>query len=153
MKWARTRSLVCSGSRTERATKLNLLLDTHLLLWAAAEPARLSTAARRLLQDSGNRLHFSVASLWEISIKSALGRPSFTVDVTVFRRNLLDNSYLELAIEAPHVLSLAHLPQQLPAIHKDPFDRMLIAQAGHEGMTLVSVDQTLAIYGSRVQLV
>ncbi len=123
------------------------LLDTQLLLWAAGEPARLPAAARRLLNDAGNDLLFSAASLWEIAIKRTLGRPDFSVEPRVLRRGLLDNGYRELPVTGAHVLDL----DSLPALHKDPFDRLLLAQAMAEGVTLLTHDGLLAQYPGPVQ--
>ena len=95
---------------------MNLLLDTHILLWAAYEPARLSANARAMLTDPNNTLYFSVASLWEVAIKSALGRPDFTVDAAELRLGLVANDYDELPIESAHVLRLP----TLPPLHADP---------------------------------
>ena len=125
---------------------MNLLLDTHILLWAAYEPSRLSEAARDLLSDSKYRLHFSVASLWEVSIKSSLGRPDFSVDVDELRLGLVANDYTEVPIEAAHVLRLP----TLPSIHSDPFDRILVAQAMAEGYALLSQDKKVIAYGGPV---
>jgi PIN domain nuclease of toxin-antitoxin system len=102
---------------------VKLLLDTHLRLWAAGEPARLPAAARGLIDDANNQLIFSVASLWEVAIKSGLGRDDFRVDARLLRRGLLDNGYDELAITGEHAVAVA----ALPPIHKDPFDRLLVA--------------------------
>ncbi|MBC7502371.1 MAG: type II toxin-antitoxin system VapC family toxin, partial [Herminiimonas sp.] len=101
---------------------MKLLLDTHLLLWAAGEPHKLPQAARSLIEDVTNELVFSAASLWEISIKHGLGRLDFRVDARVLRRGLLDNGYQELPITSAHAVSI----DGLPPIHKDPFDRMLV---------------------------
>lgn len=120
---------------------MKLLLDTHLLLWAAAG-AGLSARARILIEDPANDLVFSAASLWEIAIKSGLGRPDFTLDAGVFRRALLESGYEELAITGAHAAAVAGLPD----LHKDPFDRMLIAQAATEGITLLSADQAVLAY-------
>ena len=121
---------------------MKLLLDTHLLLWAAGQPDRLSSSARLLLDDSENALMFSPASLWEIAIKRGLGREDFQVDVRLLRRGLLDNGYSELPIASQHAVAIA----DLPAIHKDPFDRILIAQATVEGITLVTTDPIVGQY-------
>jgi PIN domain nuclease of toxin-antitoxin system len=121
---------------------VKLLLDTQVLLWAAGQPERLSVAARRLLSHARNELLFSAASIWEIGIKSALGRDDFRVEARVLRRALLDNAYLELAITGEHALVVETLPQ----LHKDPFDRILVAQAMSEGITLVTSDSQLARY-------
>ncbi len=125
---------------------MNLLLDTHLLLWAAGEPDRLSRKARGLILDSANRLLFSAASLWEIGIKRGLGRDDFKVDPRRFWRMLLVNGYQELPIGSEHAL----VAGQLPFHHKDPFDRILIAQACVEGLTLLTADKMVAKYGKPV---
>src|SRR3954467_3795845 len=109
---------------------MKLLLDTHLLLWAAGDPAQLSTMAKTLLEDSQNNLVFSAASLWEVSIKRGLGRADFHVDPRLLRRGLLDNGYSELPIASAHAVEV----ESLPAIHKDPFDRILVAQSMVEGI-------------------
>ena len=121
---------------------MKLLLDTHVLLWAAGEPARLSASARRLINDADNEPLFSVASLWEIAIKRGLGRRDFQVDARLLRRGLLDNGYSELPIMSEHVAAV----EDLPAIHKDPFDRLLVAQATVEGITLLTLDLVVARY-------
>ncbi|MBP9714743.1 MAG: type II toxin-antitoxin system VapC family toxin [Sterolibacterium sp.] len=125
------------------------LLDTHLLLWAAAQPDRLSSEARVLLEAEDSELVFSVVSLWEIIIKQGLGREDFRVNARLLRRNLLDNGYRELSIDSRHVIALA----DLPALHKDPFDRMLIAQAGAEGITLLTADALVAQYPGEIRRV
>lgn len=121
---------------------MKLLLDTHVLLWAAGEPARLSASARRLINDADNEPLFSVASLWEIAIKRGLGRKDFQVDARLLRRGLLDNGYSELPIMSDHVVAV----EDLPAIHKDPFDRLLVAQATVEGIMLLTLDLVVARY-------
>jgi PIN domain nuclease of toxin-antitoxin system len=128
---------------------LKLLLDTHLLLCAAGEPGRLPTEARRLIEDPGNDLLFSAASVWEISIKRGLGRKDFNLDPRLLRRGLLDNGYSELPIISDHVVALDSLPQ----IHKDPFDRVLVNQAMVEGVILLTTDSLLAQYGGVVKAV
>lgn len=126
---------------------MKLLLDTHLLLWAAAQPHRLSPAARALLDDEANALIFSAASLWEITIKSDLGRADFRVDPRVLRRGLVDNGYLELPVTNQHVLAL----KGLAAHHKDPFDRLLVAQSIAEGISLVTSDPVVAQYSGPIK--
>lgn len=128
---------------------MKFLLDTHLLLWAAGQPELLSKQARRLLSVPGNELLFSAASLWEIAIKRNLGRADFKVEPRLLRRGLLDNGYRELAITSAHVLEL----DALPAHHKDPFDRILVAQALSEGITLLTVDSVVAKYPGPIQKV
>jgi len=126
---------------------MKLLLDTQLLLWAAGQPERLSSAARKLIDDPRNELVFSAASLWEITIKNTLGREDFRVEPRLLRRGLLDNGYLELAITSQHAVSI----DALPPLHKDPFDRLLLAQALSEGITLLTSDAQLARYPGPVR--
>jgi len=126
---------------------MKLLLDTHLLLWAASQPEKLSAAARKLLDDPRNELLFSAASLWEIAIKATLGREDFRVEPRLLRRGLLDNGYIELPITSLHAVSI----DGLPSLHKDPFDRLLLAQAVSEGITLLTTDAQLARYPGPVR--
>ena len=128
---------------------MRLLLDTHLLLWAAGSAARLSVAARELIDDPKNELLFSAASLWEIAIKRALRRDDFQLDVRLLRRGLLNNGYRELAVTGEHAVAI----EGLPPIHKDPFDRLLIAQSIIEGITLLTSDGLVAQYPAPVQKV
>jgi len=128
---------------------VKLLLDTHLLLWAAGEPERLSKEAQALLSAPENELFFSAASLWEIAIKRGLGRPDFSVDARLLRRGLLDNGYSELPIASEHAVAV----EGLPSIHKDQFDRILVAQAMVEGITLLTTDGMVARYPGPVRLV
>ena len=131
---------------------MNLLLDTHLLLWAAGfdlDANMLPRRAAALIEDEANVLHFSPASLWEVAIKSALGRRDFEADPHLLRRGLIENGYVELAITSEHAAAVA----RLPAIHKDPFDRMLISQATCEGVILLTADAKVASYGGPIQRV
>ena len=128
---------------------MKLLLDTHLLLWAAGEPGRLPARARALIKDPANELIFSAASLWEIAIKRRLGRDDFRVDARLLRRGLLDNGYGELPITSEHAVAI----DSLPPIHKDPFDRILVAQATVEGISLLTVDPVVARYQGPVRKV
>jgi PIN domain nuclease of toxin-antitoxin system len=128
---------------------MKLLLDTHLLLWAAGEPRKLPAAALALIDDRANELIFSAASIWEIAIKNSLGRNDFRVDARLLRRGLLDNGYIELPITSEHAVAI----ESLPALHKDPFDRILIAQAVVEGISLLTVDPAVARYKGPVQKV
>ena len=121
---------------------MKVLLDTHVLLWAAGEPERLPEQARQLLEAPENELVFSVASLWEVAIKSALGRADFRVDAAVLRRGLIENGYLELPVAGEHAVAVA----ALPPLHRDPFDRLLVAQAQIEGIVLLTVDSLVAAY-------
>lgn len=128
---------------------MRLLLDTHLLLWAAGPDERLSSPARDLIGDPGNQLLFSAASLWEVVIKSSRGRNDFRIDARLLRRGLLNNGYHELAITGEHALAVA----SLPPLHRDPFDRMLVAQSVVEGIVLLTSDPLVARYPAPVQLV
>lgn len=125
------------------------LVDTHLLLWAALEPERLSAAASAVLEDRKSRLMFSAASIWEVAIKASKGRQDFRVDSRVLRRALLENGYSELPISAEHAVAVADLPGR----HGDPFDRIQVAQARVEGLVFLTGDSLLTDYGSPVQLV
>ncbi|MCA6285287.1 type II toxin-antitoxin system VapC family toxin [Phenylobacterium sp.] len=120
---------------------MNLLLDTHIVL-RAARGVDLGAGLRRLLEDPANRLVFSAASIWEIAIKSGLGRPDFDVPSGVFRRGLLEAGYEELPVTGAHAAAL----QGLPALHRDPFDRILVAQAMVESLTLLTADRTILAY-------
>ena len=123
-----------------------LLLDTHVLLWAAAGSPRLTEKALALLTHPQHERLYSVVSLWEIVIKSGLQRDDFSVDAAELREGLLRNDYAELPILGPHALHAA----RLPALHKDPFDRLLVAQALAEGLTLVTADATVAAYSAAI---
>lgn len=127
---------------------MNLLLDTHVLLWAAGEPERLSAEARSLLENPANQLLFSAVSLWEVAIKNDLGRDDFKVDPRVLRRGLIDNDYAEVPVLGEHALQISALPR----LHRDPFDRMLVAQAQVEGVTLLTVDARVAEYPGPIRL-
>ena len=128
---------------------MTYLLDTHVLLWAAGDPRRLTPETRDLLRDPATELSFSTASIWEVVIKSALGRADFRVDPRQLRDGLLRNGYRELAIRSDHTLAVG----QLPTIHSDPFDRILVAQAMVENVTLLTMDEKLARYPGPVQAV
>lgn len=128
---------------------MKLLLDTHLLLWAAGVPNRLSAAALKLIDNPANELLFSAASIWEVAIKRGLGRTDFQADPRLLRRGLLDNGYSQLPILSEHVVAI----ESLPPIHKDPFDRLLVAQATVEGITLLTADAVVAQYPGPVRTV
>jgi PIN domain nuclease of toxin-antitoxin system len=128
---------------------MKLLLDTHLLLWAAGEPRRLPKQARILIDNPDNELLFSAASLWEVVIKRGLGREDFAADARLLRRGLLDNGYSELPIVSGHVVAI----DSLPPIHKDPFDRILVAQATVEGVTLLTNDSLVSQYPGPIRTV
>ncbi len=127
---------------------MRLLLDTHLLVWAMGSPERLSAALAAMLQDPANTPVFSVASLWELVIKQGLGKPDFLVEPALLRRALLDGGWQELPVQAHHALAVA----ALPLLHRDPFDRLLLAQASADGLLLITADQQLAAYPGPVRL-
>jgi PIN domain nuclease of toxin-antitoxin system len=128
---------------------MKFLLDTHLLLWAAGDAKQLSNIARDLIENPDNELLFSPVSIWEVAIKRALKREDFCTDPHVLRRGLLDNGYIELPITSAHTAAI----DTLPPIHKDPFDRLLIAQSIIEGITLLTVDTLVAQYQGSIRLV
>lgn len=128
---------------------MKFLVDTQLVLWAASSPRKIPKKARALLQHPDNALFFSAASVWEIAIKNSLGRADFKANPGLLRRGLLDNGWQELPITGSHAIAVEHLP----AIHKDPFDRILLAQAKVEGFVLLTTDSTLSQYPDSAQLV
>jgi PIN domain nuclease of toxin-antitoxin system len=126
---------------------VKLLLDTQFLLWSMAHPEWLPARARSLVNDPDNQVVFSVASIWEVAIKHSLGRSDFDVPPILLRETLLENGYIELPVMGPH----AAIVGGLPPIHKDPFDRLLIAQAVVEGITLLTADSVIARYPGPIQ--
>lgn len=128
---------------------MTVLLDTHVLLWAAGFPDRLSRGARELIEDEETELLYSAASVWEVAIKSGLGRRDFDVDPRILRRGLLENGYRELAVTGTHVAAV----DLLPPIHQDPFDRILIAQSRIEGVILLTADRTVGRYPGSIRVI
>lgn len=128
---------------------MTFLLDTHLLLWVAGDPTRLSPESRIILDDPAAELMFSTASIWEVVIKRALGRSDFRVDPRLLRDGLLRHGYSELSIRSEHALAVG----LLPLIHNDPFDRILMAQAQVENITLLTMDKRLGQYPIPIQAV
>jgi PIN domain nuclease of toxin-antitoxin system len=128
---------------------VRILLDTLLLLWAAAEPDRLPAAARRLIEDPAVTPLASAASLWEVAIKAALGRPDFMADARLLHRGLRDAGYEDLSVTAAHAAAVA----DLPPLHRDPFDRLLVAQARVEGVMFLTADPQVARYPGPVRLI
>jgi PIN domain nuclease of toxin-antitoxin system len=127
---------------------LKLLLDTHLPLWGAAE-SRLSNDAKARINDPNSEVLFSPVSIWEIAIKSRLGGPDFNIDAAAFRRELFEFGYTELTINGLHAAAVGRLPD----LHRDPFDRLLIAQAMVEGITLFSADEAVLRYPGPIERV
>ena len=128
---------------------MRLLLDTHLLIWLAEDDPRLSLQARELICDPTAKVFFSVASVWELAIKAGLGRSDFQVDVTLLRTTLLENGFLELPILSAHAVAITHLS----LLHRDPFDRLLVAQAQVEDMRLLTADVKVARYAGDILMV
>jgi PIN domain nuclease of toxin-antitoxin system len=128
---------------------VKLLLDTHLLLWAVGSPDLLSAPARSLIRDQFNLPVFSVVSIWEVAIKHSRGHSDFNVPPILLRETLLESGYEELPVKGNHAVAVSDLPM----IHKDPFDRLLIAQAAVEGITLLTVDATIARYPGPIRKV
>ena len=127
---------------------MSLLLDTHFLIWIADDSPRLSPDVRLRLRSQEGSLLFSAASLWEIAIKNNR-RNDFQVDGAELRRGLLARRYEELPVTGAHALETA----TLPPIHDDPFDRILVAQARCEGLTLLTADRRIARYPGPIELV
>ena len=128
---------------------MRVLFDTHLLIWALTDSPRLSAEASALIRDPDIEPHFSIASVWETAIKFGLGRRDFVIHPKIMRRNLLNDGYTELALEPDHVFTLLELPK----LHRDPFDRILVAQARAEGISLMTSDNSVAAYGASIRLV
>ena len=128
---------------------MSLLLDTHVLLWAAGEPERLPRSTQEVLEDSAVTVTFSAASIWEVAIKNDLGRADSRVDPRVLRRGLLEHGYVELPVTGAHAAAV----DVLPDIHRDPFDRLLIAQAHAEGLTLLTADSVIGRYPGPIQVI
>jgi PIN domain nuclease of toxin-antitoxin system len=128
---------------------MRFLLDTHFVIWVAIDDPRIRPAARTILNDRANQFFFSVSSIWEIAIKSALRRSDFLYDPREIRRQFIANGYEELPILGHHVVAI----DSLAPIHKDPFDRILIAQAMVEGITLLTADPVIAKYPGPIRKV
>jgi len=128
---------------------MRLMPDTHLLLWATGRSGQLSVAARQLIGDPENQVFFSAASIWEVAIKFGLGRPDFRIHPRMLRDDLLSHHYSELRVTGEHVVVVPNLPP----VHRDPFDRLLIAQCTVEGITLLTSDTTIARYPGPIRQV
>ena len=127
---------------------MRYLADTHLLLWAGNAPEKLSKTAREIFKESDNELFFSTVSIWETAIKFGRGRDYFTVPPVTLRRGLLTTGFQEISITSEHAMAVLGLPPH----HGDPFDRMLVAQAMTEGLTLLTSDKSLANYPGTMRL-
>lgn len=128
---------------------MRVLLDTHVLLWAVGDSGRLPPSSREILENGNNEIFFSAASIWEIAIKAALGREDFQIDPVQILDVMPETGFTELPVMARHAAEVS----RLPAIHKDPFDRMLIAQSRTEPLLLLTDDALLARYSDNVRLI
>lgn len=128
---------------------MTLLLDTHLLVWSAVDSPMLPAEVRQLIEEPEAQLTFSAASIWEVAIKHGLRRSDFALDPRVLRRGLLEVGYTELVVNGVHAAAV----DLLPPIHRDPFDRLLVAQAQVEGLTLLTADEMVARYPGPVRRV
>jgi PIN domain nuclease of toxin-antitoxin system len=128
---------------------LRFLLDTHFVVWVPVNDDRISRQARTILNDPANQFVFSVSSIWEIAIKRGLQRRDFLFDPREIRRQLIENGYEELTLQSRHVVAV----DSMASIHKDPFDRILIAQAMVEGITLLTADPAIAQYPGPIRKV
>jgi PIN domain nuclease of toxin-antitoxin system len=125
---------------------MRLLVDTQMLVWIAIEPERISKKARKLLTSGEYERFFSVISIWEVAIKRSLQRDDFDVDPAVLRTSLLQLGWQEVLLESRHAIAVASLPH----VHRDPFDRVLVAQAQVSGFVLLTADKTLTGYPATV---
>ncbi|EJS7092508.1 type II toxin-antitoxin system VapC family toxin [Salmonella enterica] len=119
---------------------MDYLLDTNILLFMAYEPDKLKQEVIELLEDTEQTLCFSAASVWEVVIKSGLNKPDFDVDPEQFRDGLFEAGLIEIPVKSEHTLVVADLPEKL---HKDPFDRLIVAQAKHNRLPLITSDSKL----------
>jgi len=128
---------------------MRLLLDTHVLIWALAQSARLPSTVRATFADPDNDIFFSAASIWEIAIKARLGRADFPIGSTEIARVARLTGFMEL----PVLASAAALVETLPLYHRDPFDRLLVAQAMNGPLQLYTADTALEPYSDLVTVV
>jgi len=128
---------------------MRLLLDTHVLIWAVGDPSRLGAATRDLLEDPANEVLFSAASIWEIAIKAALGRADFPQRPEPVAQAARETGFRELPISA----DIAARVVDLPLHHRDPFDRLLVAQALAEPAQFFTADPLLLRYSELVRLI
>jgi PIN domain nuclease of toxin-antitoxin system len=128
---------------------VRILFDTHLLIWFIGASERLPSGAREAIEDENNQLFFSAASIWELSIKQSTGKAQLALPPELLHRQLIENDFEEVPVTSAHGLTVS----VLAPIHKDPFDRILIAQAMAEGMLLLTADETVAQYNGPIRLV
>lgn len=128
---------------------MRYLLDTHLLIWLALGDSKLPQEVADIHEDPESELYISVISVWETAMKQALGRKDFQVDAGLLRADLLNEGYVEILVESRHALEVRNLPK----LHRDPFDRMLVAQSRVEGLVLLTSDEDICKYQGTVKRV
>ena len=128
---------------------MRLLLDTHILLWAVAEPGRLAAEVRAALRDTDNQIYFSAASIWEIAIKQSRGRADFDFLPEQIAAVAFESGFTELPVRWEAASAVTRLPMH----HRDPFDRLLVAQAMTEPLLLYTADRRLGLYSDLVHLI
>ncbi len=128
---------------------MRLLLDTHVLLWALAEPDNLSESAHRLIESPENDIYFSAASIWEVAIKAQVARVNFSVKPGTLANAAVQSGFFELPVDSAAAAQVAELPLH----HRDPFDRLLVAQAMLQPSRLLTVDRTLTKYSELIMLI
>ena len=122
---------------------MDYLLDTHVFLWFASDDIKLSPSAKKTIEDGKNNIYLSSASVWELSIKIAIGKLKLKKDLNKFiAENIAEYGYIPLSVTIPHAVAIAKLPE----IHKDPFDRILVAQASVEKMKIITSDRYIGKY-------
>ena len=126
-----------------------VLLDSHVLLWALSAPERLAPAVHAIIAEPSNTIYFSSASIWEIAVKSALGRPDFAFEPEQVTAAAVQTGFRELAVTSRHAAMVAKLPR----LHRDPFDRLLVAQAIALPAKFFTCDEILAGYSELVELI
>lgn len=131
-----------SGKEGRRLSDNGYLLDTHALIWVAGEPEKLSDNVIDILSEESHRFYFSAVSIQEIAIKTALNHPLFNIDASALAEGLVKAGFSELSMTAEHACGLANLPE----MHKDPFDRMLVSQAKVERLNLITNDGKIMKY-------
>ena len=121
---------------------MNLLIDTHVLLWYLIDDSQLSVSSIRKIENPSNNIYVSIASLWEIAIKINIGKLDLYIPFKKLQKEVLNNNFTILPIEFTHTVQLS----KLEPIHRDPFDRILISQALVENLTIISKDTTFSAY-------
>jgi PIN domain nuclease of toxin-antitoxin system len=128
---------------------MRLLVDTHILLWAIAEPQKLPQASQAKLEAAENEILFSAVSIWELAIKLQTGRLVLPVELDEITEAAKSMEFIELPVSAAHAASV----RSLPLYHRDPFDRLLVAQAIYEPARLLTADRVLAQYSTLVEVI